>query len=190
MGVLGMIGSYPTAALYTGGPIGTPGGGALPTSSTASTTGPSVVPNTANGLRGFYREGVDLSLYFGNPSLPLNVEAAWMLGQENPGLILNGTREAIFHGGFVEANWTPRLNLTLAARWDFVRNLQQADPGMAADNLDSDQATIAVRYAIALLPNTAIILHLEGSYRTVVGGGYTGLPFDGYLVFGGVNVAF
>ncbi len=113
-----------------------------------------------------------------------------MIGEENPGLIASGTREAVFHGGFIEADWTPRLNLTVVARWDFVRNVRQADPTVSADALDSDQATLAVRYSLALLPNTAVILHAEGSYRSVIAGGYLGTPFQGFLAFGGVHVAF
>jgi hypothetical protein len=214
VGLMGLAGSYPTKALYLGGPPGSPNSGSLVTNPGAATqpgskscsdpddcgsadtsqqtgsTGPNVVPNTGYALREFYKEGVDLSLYFGNPSVPLNISGAYILGQEDPAFIANATREAVYQGGWVEADWTPLLQLTLVARWDFIRNLRQADPTAPPDYLDSDQATAAVRYTFELLPKTAVTLHGELSYRHVAGGGFNGAVFDGFLAFGGIDLAF
>ncbi len=213
VGLMGMAGSYPTMAQYTGGPIGTPSSGPLVVSSGSASApirtcpdpddcgsadvglqgsagGPSIIPNTAYALREFYKEGVDLSLYLGNLALPLNIEATYIVGQEDPAFITGATREAIYHGGFVEADWTPLLQLTTGARWDFVRNLQQGDPVAEPSYLDTDQATWFLRYTFEFLPRTAVTLHAELSYRRVLGGGYGGSEFDGYLAFGGVDLAF
>ncbi len=213
LGLMGMAGSYPTMALYSGGPIGTPSSGPLVVSTAgasrppqscpdpddcgsadtglqSSAGGPSVVPGSAYALREFYKEGVDASLYLGDLSLPLDIEGTFILGQEDPAFVANATREALYEGGFVEADWTPLLQLTVGARWDFIRNAQQADPTAAANFLDSDQGTAFVRYAFQLPLRTALTLHLEASWRHVIGGGFDGSDFDGYLAFGGIDLAF
>ncbi|MHB8417525.1 MAG: hypothetical protein ACYDCL_05590 [Myxococcales bacterium] len=213
VGLMGMAGSYPTMALYSGGPIGTPSSGPLVLSTGASarapqscadpddcgsadtglqaaSNGPSVVPGSAYALREFYKEGVDVSVDFGELALPLAIEATYILGQEDPAFIANATREALYQGGFVEADWTPSLHVTFGGRWDFVRNLQQADPTAAGNFLDADQTTAFLRYAFELPLRTALTLHLELSWRRVIGGAFDGSNFDGYLAFGGIDFAF
>lgn len=213
VGLMAMAGSYPTQALYVGGPAGSPTSGPLNPGSSGTTplpstscpdpddcgsiaatssngSGPSVVPNSAYALREFYKEGVDLSVYLGDLSVPLSLQATYIHGQEDPAFIASATREALYHGGFVEADWTPRPNLTVGARWDFIRNLQQANPTNPQGYLDTDQGTAVVRYTLELLPRTAVTLHGEVSYRHMLGGGANGTNFDGYLAFGGIDVAF
>ncbi len=186
-GLFGLAGSYPTMALYSGGAPGTPNAGPLvnPNGSFAS-----IAPGTAFDLREYYREGADLSIYLGSLALPLNLEIAYVYGQEDPAFIANGEREALFQGGFVEADWTPRLDLTFVARWDAIRNLQQADPTQPQNLLDTDQLTGAVRYTLSFIPRAAVTLHGEVSYQHVVGAGFGGTDLDAYLCFGGVDFAF
>lgn len=210
VGLMAMAGSYPTKALYVGGPAGSPASGSLNTSTTSSTAatqtcpdpddcgstassgqgGPTVVPNSAYALRTFYKEGADLAVNFGDLALPFVLQATCILGQESPAFITGGSREASYYGGFVEADWTPLLNLTVGARWDFIRNIQQADPTRPSGYLDTDQGTAVARYAIAAPLRTAVALHVELSYRHTVAGGAWNLPFDGFLGFGGLDLAF
>ena len=186
-GLLAMAGSYPTMALYSGGPAGTPAFG--PLQNPDGTQAP-IVPNTAYGLREFYREGADLSVYLGNLSLPVNLEIAYVAGQEDPAFISGATREALFHGGFVEADWTPLLNLSFAARWDTRRNLRQGDPSQPANFLAADGATAVVRYTFEFVPRTEVALHAEVSYQHIAGAGAGGADTESLLGFGGVDFAF
>ncbi len=189
LGLLGMAGSYPTMALYNGalpngtappsGPLVNPDGSPAP-----------VVPNSAYALREFYNGGADASIYFGNLALPLNLECAYIFGADDPSFVTGATREALYHGGFLEADWTPRINLTFVGRYDFIQNLQQGDPSQPSNLLDTQQQTVAIRYTLEYIPRTEVALHVELSHQRVLGGGAGGSDLQGYLAFGGVDFAF
>ncbi len=97
---------------------------------------------------------------------------------------------AMFHGGFLQATWTPRLDLAFVARLDAVRNLQQADPTQAPGFLDTTAGTLAARYTFEVFPRTEATCHAELSYSSTTGAGDQGLDLNGLLVFGGVDFVF
>jgi len=185
-GLFGMVGAYPTQALYQGTPGGPPSG---PLFNPDGTPAP-IVPGTGFDHRPFYREGADLSVYLGELALPFNIEVAYVQGQDSPAFINGATQEAMFLGGLVQATWTPRLDLALVARLDAIRNLQQADPTQAPGFLDSTQGTLAARYTLEVFPRTEVTCHAELSYSSIAGAGDQGLDLNGLLVFGGVDFVF
>ncbi len=173
-GLFGLAGAYPVQVL---------------TIDRAVSAGGSTL-STAIVNQGFFREGADLTVDLGSLSTPLALEAVWMAGEEAANLVTGGRREALYHGGFIEADWTPRLDLTFVGRWDAIRNLEQADPLKPANYLDSNFGTVAARYTLALLARTATTLHAEISYGRLRGAGYLGNDLDSWLAFGGVDLAF
>jgi hypothetical protein len=128
-----------------------PGGGAVP------------VPGTAYDHRPFGQAGGELSVTIGPTARPLALTGAWLWGTEEGGLVAGGTRAATWHGGFVQADYTPWLPFTVAVRYDGVYPLVQADPGLSPDADQKEAFTLVLRYAIWLSAWGSVVAHAEVS---------------------------
>ena len=132
--------------------------------------------------------GADLQLVFGELARPITLTAVWMYGQENGGLIAGGTRDARFHGGFVQLDYTPILPLTFGARYDGVYNLQQADPTQPDNANQQEAVTVFVRYAVLLATWGSVVVHTEASTGNTENAALpTGTAVRNTTVFGGFD---
>jgi hypothetical protein len=147
VGGFGDAGSWPTTFKTL-----TPMGGA-----------PAPVSGTGGNPGVHSHVGGDLQLAFVSLAHPLTLTAVWMFGSEDSALIPNATRDAHFHGGFVQVDYTPILPLTFGARYDGVYNTQQADPTQPADSNDQLGFTFFLRYALWISTWGSVVSHTEVS---------------------------
>jgi hypothetical protein len=167
-----------------------------PTGGTPSTT---AATGTDHQLT--YHVGGEVHLGLLSPARPLSISAAWLYGREDKALFLNGDdahngrlQDAAFHGGFVEVDWTPLLALTLVARYDGIRNLQQSDPGTAAAATpvatgDQDGFTFGARYALWLSAYGSLAAHFEVSTVNTQNQSSLGNAVRATTVFAGADFA-
>ena len=124
---------------------------------------PANVEGTGHQHRVHALAGLDAQIVFGQLARPITLTAAWMYGQEDAGLIPNGTRDARFHGGFVQLDYTPILSLTFGARYDGVYNGQQADPSQPGNSNQQDAFSFFARYAVWMSTWGSVVAHTEVS---------------------------
>jgi hypothetical protein len=148
---------------------------------------PMPVPGTGSDHRLSARAGGDLQLTFTRLSRPVTLTAVWMYGQEDAGLIANGTRDAQFHGGFVQLDYVPILPLIVGARYDGVYNLQQADPIQLDTSNQQDQFSFFARYAIWLSSWGSVAVHTEVSTLNTHNASASGNAVRSTFVFAGFD---
>jgi hypothetical protein len=105
--------------------------------------------------------GADVQLVFGELARPITLTAVWMYGQEAAKLITNGTRDAQFHGGFVQLDYVPIIPLIIGLRYDGVYNIQQADPTQPANSNQKDAFTAFARYQAFSATWGSLVAHTE-----------------------------
>ncbi len=147
VGAMGLVGWWPTAFNTL-----TPQGGM-----------PQAVAGTGDQHKVHARAGLDLQFVFGQLARPITLTASWMYGQEDGALVDKGTRDAQFHGGFVQLDYTPILPLTMGVRYDGVYNIQQADPAQPDNSNQQEGFTLFGRYALWLSAWGSLVAHLEAS---------------------------
>lgn len=158
---------------------------------------PANVANTGTNNQSFSHLGGELQATLGPLARPFVVSAVWMYGQEDKGFIANATRNGTFHGGFVEADYTPVLAFTAFFRWDQVFTLNQGveDATMVPANSNNQNAfTIGARYAVWLSAWGSLAAHVEASTQNVENAGAstvitTPLPVRTNTVFAGLDFA-
>jgi hypothetical protein len=145
VGVLGTVGWWPTS-FATLTPMG---GEAAP------------VAGTGTDHKAYWLLGGELHLTLTALARPLTLSIAYLYGAEDAALVENGTQSARYHGGFVEADYSPSLAVTLFARGDAVWNAQQADPTQPSSSNDQTGLTAGMRYFLWLSPWGSIAGHFE-----------------------------
>lgn len=145
VGAMGNVGWWPTAFKTL-----TPIGGT-----------PVEIEGTGDQHKVHARAGLDAQVVFGQLARPITLTAVWMYGQEEGGLVTNGTQDARFHGGFVQLDYTPILPLTFGVRYDGVYSLQQADPTQPGNSGQQDGFTCFARYAVWLSTWGSVMVHTE-----------------------------
>jgi hypothetical protein len=107
--------------------------------------------------------GGDVQAVFGELARPITLTAVWMYGQEDAGLVPNGTQNAQFHGGFLQLDYAPIIPLIFGVRYDGVYNLQQADPTQPNNSNQKDGFTAFVRYQAWASTWGSLVAHTEVS---------------------------
>jgi hypothetical protein len=147
------------------------------------------VPGTGSGHKPAVRAGGDVQLVFGSLGTPLTLTAVWMYGQEDAALIPSATRAARFHGGLVQLDYTPLLELTLGVRYDGVFNIQQADPTMPDNSNEQNAISFFGRYAIWMAAWGSLMVHTEVSTVKTENAAMTPTnPVRNTFVFAGIDL--
>jgi hypothetical protein len=172
-GIFGDIGWWPTSFQTL-----TPMGGM-----------PAPVPGTGTDHQEHGRIGGDVQVTFAMLARPLTLSGVWMYGQEEAGLIAAGTRDAQFHGGFAQLDYTPIIPLTFGARYDAVFNIQQADPTQPENSNNQTGFSVFGRYAVWLSAWGSVVADLEVStVNTENAAAIPTNPVRRTLVFAGLDM--
>jgi hypothetical protein len=172
VGAMGNIGWVPTNFA----PFTPPGGAPAP------------ISGTGTDSRSHGHVGGDLQLVFLSLAQPITLTGVWMYGQENAALVQGGTRNAHFHGGFVQLDYIPIFPLVVGVRYDGVYNTQQADPTAPSDANQQVAFTLYFRYALWLSAWGSGAVHLEASTLDTQGVGADGGAVRSNSVFAGVDL--
>jgi hypothetical protein len=128
---------------------------------------PMPVSGTGFNPKLYSQIGAELALTFGPLAAPLTLTSVYLHGTEDQALIPNATRDAQFHGGFFQLDYSPWLTMTFFVRYDWVKNLTQADPTVPSDANDQDAVSGGIRGAIWLSAWGSLVAHLEASTMNV-----------------------
>ncbi len=154
-----------------------------------STLATEPVPGTGTANKPYLHAGVDASVTLGPLSRPFDVTAVWLYGTEDKALVPGATRDAAWQGGFLQADFTPRITDTVYARVDFVQNVKQADPTLPK-NANGVQGIVGgVRHAVWLSPWGSAAVHLEASHYKTENAGPAGEPVSATTVLAGLDFA-
>lgn len=168
LGVLGDMGYWPT---------------------TFSTLTAVPVPGTGTTNKPYMHAGAEASVTFGPLARPFDVTAVWIYGTEDKALVTGGTRDAAWQGGFLQADYTPMIDVTCYGRVDLVQNTTQADP-TAPKNANGVQGFIGgVRHALWISPWGSAAVHLEASHYKTESAGPAGEPVSATTVLAGLDFA-
>ena len=149
LGVFGSYTTWPTAFLTSGG---------------------EPIDGTGEHLKRATKYGVEYHVWLGPEATPLHALIVAARGEDSPGLIPGAVRDGRFDGGFVELGYTPALKFTAFARYDLVRNQQQADPAVPKKQNDEDAVTIGVRKTIQYSTRAEFAVHTEYSSERIRNG--------------------
>ncbi len=137
-----------------------------------------IIEGTGKNPKAFYRYGVDLNLRFGMLDLlilgmqGLEPKEAIDVDADPTNGIQASAQDGTFYGGFLEANLHLSPRLVIIARYDLVRNSQQANPTTVAKSRDdTDQITVAVRQALNISTRSDVFVHAEVSAQRTNQGG-------------------
>jgi hypothetical protein len=153
------------------------------------TVGGENIPGTGHLFKTYSRLGGEVTGVLGDAAAPLQVQVAYMYGQESAGISGPDTAKATFSGGWLELNWVPisrnDYNATpylVFARYDLVR--QGEGPG------DFDGLTVGVRRYLAVGPRASAAVHLEVSSGTSKQTAFNGGNVQTTAVLAGIDFAF
>lgn len=137
------------------------------TSGTGTEMTTDTVPGTGSEEKPSLLAGVDAHLTLGSLARPLLVHAFYAYGTEDKALFDGGEQSARFHGGFVEINYIPAVELALYGRIEGVFNSQQSDPMAPSDLGNQTALSVGARWALLLSAYGSVTTHVEiGSQRT------------------------
>ena len=136
------------------------------------------------------RAGGELALWFGPLATPVAVTAVAARGSEVSELFADGKHDATWHGGFLLAEATPRLDLALFSRYDWVRNTRQALDDVAKDLGDEDAVTGGLRYTVSYSDRAEVAWHVEFTARRTRRVAADGLDLAAKTFFSGLDFAF
>jgi hypothetical protein len=138
------------------------------------TSGGEPIDGSGGGLKGASKYGLEGHLWFGPAATPFHVILVAAHGRDDRDLIQEATRDGSFNGGFLEFGFTPYLTTTFFARYDLIRNVTQAVPGVAKDFNDQNASTLGVRYTLHYSNTAEVALHGEYSIAETKGGAEDG----------------
>ncbi len=155
-----------------------------------ATEGGQPLPGSGHDNKRFSRMGGELGLWFGPLATPAAITAVLARGSEARELFAESQRDAIWYGGFVQAEATPRLSMTVFSRYDWIRNHQQPLDGFASSYRDEDALTGGLRYALVYSNRAAAAWHAEYTWRRTRAIGAAGLDIATRQFFAAIDFAF
>ena len=155
-----------------------------------ATQGGEPVPGTGHDNKRFSRTGGELALWLGPLATPAAVTVVLARGSEERELFAQGQRNATWYGGFVQAEFTPRVSITVFSRYDWVRNRQQPLEDFARSYGDEDALTGGLRSSLVYSNRAAVAVHAEYTWRRTRGIGADRVDVGANKFFSGIDVAF
>jgi len=161
--------------------------GWAPTSFSTSEGEP--IEGSGTNNKTFNRIGGELSLWFGSMTTPLALTAVVAHASEAQELY-GGNADAKWTGGFVQAEFTPRIDLTFFGRYDWIRHGQQPFEDLAKNSGDRDAVTGGMRYTLSYSSRADVAWHLEFTHHSQKLVGPDGLDLTTKQFFTGIDFAF
>lgn len=154
-----------------------------------ATSGGEPIEGSGTNNKSYNRIGGELGLWVGPMSTPLAITAVLAHAKESQAFY-GGTADAKWTGGFLQAEFTPRIDLTFFGRYDMIRHGQQPMEELAKSFGDQDALTAGMRYTFSFSSRADVAWHVEFTdLRTkLVGPG--GLDLTAKQFFTGIDFAF
>lgn len=173
IGAFDSVANYPTSSLTLGG---------------------DPLPGTGTALKASSRHGLEVAALLGPSTTPVHLTAVWTQGQDDRNLYQGeGTRDAKWNGGFLEAIWVPPtdgLHWGIFGRYDWIRNSTQPNEDLVRSYNDQDQFTLGMKYTFAFLNRDEYALHLEYSTNRARHVAFDGSDLTVGTAFLGIDFAF
>jgi hypothetical protein len=127
------------------------------------------VPGTGSDQKASILTGLEAQLTFGPLAKPFILTGVYLYGTEDAALVPDAKQGGRFHGGFVQFEYTPRLELSVFGRAEAVWNSQQPDPEAPSDVGNLSAFTIGARWAFWLSAYGSVAGHVELSTQSTAG---------------------
>jgi hypothetical protein len=154
-----------------------------------ATIGGEPIEGSGTNNQSYTRFGGDLSLWLGSPSTPLAITVAVAHAHEARAFY-GGTADATWTGGFLQAEYTPRIDLTFFGRYDWIRNGQQPLEELSKNFDDRDAVTAGMRYTFSFSSRADVAWHVEFTDHRAKLVGPDGLDVTTKQFFTGIDFAF
>jgi hypothetical protein len=154
-----------------------------------ATSGGEPIEGSGTDNKSYNRIGGELSLWFGPMSTPLAITAVVAHATESQALY-GGTADAKWTGGYVQAEFTPRIDLTFFGRYDWIRNGRQPLEELPKDFDDRDAVTAGMRYTFSFSSRADVAWHVEFTDHRAKLVGPDGLDLTTKQFFTGIDFAF
>jgi hypothetical protein len=154
-----------------------------------STSGGEPIEGSGTNNKTFNRLGGELQLWFGPMSTPLAVTAVVAHANESQDFY-GGTHDATWTGGYLQAEFTPRIDLTFFGRYDWIRHSQQPFEDVAKNVGDRDAVTAGMRYTLSYSSRADVAWHVEFTDHRQKAVGPDGLDLTTKQFFTGIDFAF
>jgi hypothetical protein len=156
---------------------------------TFATSGGEPIEGSGTNNKTFNRLGGELQLWFGPMSTPLAVTAVVAHANESQDFY-GGTHDATWTGGYLQAEFTPRIDLTFFGRYDWIRHSQQPFEDVAKNVGDRDAVTAGMRYTLSYSSRADVAWHVEFTDHRQKAVGPDGLDLTTKQFFTGIDFAF
>lgn len=154
-----------------------------------ATSGGEPIEGSGTSNKTYNRVGGDLSLWLGPLSTPLAITLVVAHAREAEDFY-GGTADAKWTGGFLQAEFTPRIDLTFFGRYDWIRHGQQPLEELEKSFGDRDAVTAGVRYTLSYSSRADVAWHGEFTDHRTRLVGPDGLDLTTKQFFTGIDFAF